>query len=67
MKSGLPSLRALRTVRDLTQAGLADKAGLTQATISDLESGRQQMATFSTLRRLAKALGVSVGDLFEKP
>jgi transcriptional regulator with XRE-family HTH domain len=48
----------------MTQAELAEKAGLTQATISDLESGKQQMASFATLRQLAKALGVDVGALF---
>jgi transcriptional regulator with XRE-family HTH domain len=65
VKSGLPNLRALRG--DMTQAALAAKAKLTQATISDLESGKQQMAQFATLRQLAKALGVRVGELFEKP
>jgi DNA-binding XRE family transcriptional regulator len=65
--SGLPNLRALRKGLDLTQAELAQRADVTQATISDLESGEQQMANFATLRRLAKALRVSVGDLFEKP
>jgi len=67
VKSGLPNLRALRKARDLTQAELAEKSGVTQATISDLESGKQHMAQFATLRQLAKALRVSVGDLFEKP
>lgn len=67
VRSGLPNLRALRKALDLTQAELAQRADVTQATISDLESGEQQMAQFATLRRLAKALRVSVGELFEKP
>jgi transcriptional regulator with XRE-family HTH domain len=64
MTSGLPSLVVLRRGHAMTQAELAEKAGLTQATISDLESGKQQMASFATLRQLAKALGVDVGALF---
>jgi transcriptional regulator with XRE-family HTH domain len=64
MKSGLPNLRTLRVMREMTQADLAEAAGITQPTISDIESGKQQMASFATLRQLAKALGVKVGDLF---
>lgn len=53
-------LRELREAAELTQQGLADRAGVRQATISELENpdtdaGRVKL---STLERLADALGV---------
>jgi transcriptional regulator with XRE-family HTH domain len=42
----------------MTQRELASKAGLTHATISRLETGKHR-PYFSTIRKLARALGVS--------
>jgi transcriptional regulator with XRE-family HTH domain len=50
-------LRDLRLNAFLTQRELAEKAGLTQATIVRLERG-QRLARPSTARRIADALGV---------
>jgi len=46
----------------LTQRELAERAGLTQATLSKLESGRQ-LARPTTLRKLARALKIRIPDL----
>lgn len=50
-----------RKAKKMTQQELAKKAGLTQATISDIERGRNQ--TTIEAPTLAKALGVSVDYL----
>jgi transcriptional regulator with XRE-family HTH domain len=58
-------LRALRENSGLTQEDLAINAGLRQAMISNLETGKSQRITFAALGKIAKALGVKPGDLFE--
>jgi transcriptional regulator with XRE-family HTH domain len=52
----LPELRRLRTEQGLTQRALAERAGVTQRTIINLEHGDQ--ARFETIFKLAAALGV---------
>jgi len=52
----------LRTQRGLTQAKLADLAGLHQLTISRLEGDPRQVE-FETLEKLCAALGVSLSEL----
>ena len=49
-------LAEARTKRGLTQKGLAEKTGLNQSEISNIESG-QANPTFRTLQTLASALG----------
>jgi transcriptional regulator with XRE-family HTH domain len=60
-----PSLRYLRTSRALTQAELAERAGVPRATIARLEGGRE--ARMHTLSRLARALGVAPAELMRQP
>jgi transcriptional regulator with XRE-family HTH domain len=50
-------LRQLRHKRALTQTALADKSGLRQATISELERGVYSLQV-ETAKKLAKALRV---------
>lgn len=50
-------LRSLRNWRGLTQAEVAEKAGLTQGYLSDLEA-RKREGTPATLRKIAEAMGV---------
>jgi DNA-binding XRE family transcriptional regulator len=50
-------LRALRKWRGLTQSDIAEKAGLTQGFLSDLEA-RRRTASSDTVGRLASALDV---------
>jgi transcriptional regulator with XRE-family HTH domain len=57
------NLKALRTARGLTQVELAKKMKRKQAYIAQLESGTENNPTLDTLRRLAKALKVTVAEL----
>ncbi len=58
----VPRLRDIRERRLLTQAELADLAGLQRVTINRLESGATA-ARISTVRKLAAALGVDAAEL----
>jgi transcriptional regulator with XRE-family HTH domain len=53
-----------RANRRLTQEELAERAGLSRTYLARLERRRQD-PTLTTLRRLAKALGIRVADLVE--
>jgi DNA-binding XRE family transcriptional regulator len=61
--SGLRVAR-LRFRKALTQQELADKAGITRATLSRLEAGAENPYP-STVRKLAAALGVQPDALME--
>ncbi len=56
----MQSLRTLRTAAGMSQAALADKAGLSAGVVSQSEVGRITSPTLDTLDRLAGALGVSL-------
>ncbi len=53
-------LRHMRTMRGLSMNKLADMAGVSQPTISLIESGKNTNVTKETLEKLATALKVSV-------
>ncbi len=55
-------LKELRISKVLSQAELAEKAGISRDTVIHLEIGKQK-PTFKTVRKLAKALGVEPGDI----
>lgn len=57
-------IRSLRRERDITQSVLAEKCGLSNNFIALLERGRGA-PSIETLEKLARALGVSIADLFE--
>jgi DNA-binding XRE family transcriptional regulator len=57
MLAGDSLLRALRRWKGITQAELAERTGLAQGYISDLETGRKT-GTADTLRAIAGALEV---------
>lgn len=57
-------LRQHRLARDWLVSDLAEKAGVSNGTISGLENGAS-WASDAVLERLATALGVTVGELFE--
>jgi len=57
-----PRLRELRENAALSQENLAKKAGVSRATIADLEADKRP-ARPSTRRKLAEALGVSPQEL----
>ncbi|HEX9581614.1 MAG TPA: helix-turn-helix transcriptional regulator [Gemmatimonadales bacterium] len=57
------NLRARRERAGLTQEALAERAGVRQATISDLETGKSRRIDLDILERIAKALGCEPGEL----
>jgi transcriptional regulator with XRE-family HTH domain len=57
-------LQALRRFRRLTLRVLAERSGLSESFLSQVERGRSS-ASIASLRRIADALGVSMADLFE--
>jgi transcriptional regulator with XRE-family HTH domain len=57
-------LKRIREARGLTQEALARKAGISRPYLARLEMGRHD-PHLSRLRKLAKALGVPVGELLE--
>ena len=56
-------LKQLREKRGLTQQALAKRAGIAQGYLSELEAGREKNPGIETLRKLAKALKVSLIEL----
>jgi transcriptional regulator with XRE-family HTH domain len=53
-----------RLKREMTQEALAAKAGISRAYLARVEIGRHE-PTLTTLRKIAKALKVKLGDLVE--
>lgn len=52
-------LRLIRRMQDITQVELANKAGISQPFLTDLEKGRRN-AKPETWERIAQALGTTV-------
>ena len=57
-------LRAIRHLRRATLRTVAERAGLSESFLSQIERGKAS-ASIASLTRIAAALGVSVADLFE--
>jgi putative transcriptional regulator len=57
------TLKLQRALRGLTQAEMADMAGVTRKSINAIETGNMVPSTILALK-LAKALGVTVEELF---
>jgi DNA-binding XRE family transcriptional regulator len=62
MEGGEHPVRAIRKYRGLTQASVAERAGLRQGYIADIEGGRKT-GSAASLKAIAKALGVPMGVL----
>jgi transcriptional regulator with XRE-family HTH domain len=58
-----PRVRALRGQRRLTLAALAAKVGITPSALSQIERN-QASPTLGTLKAIASALGITIGQLF---
>lgn len=54
-----------RTNQRMSQQRLAEKAGLSLGQISRIESGKIESPHFSTIEKLAAALGLDEDDLIE--
>jgi transcriptional regulator with XRE-family HTH domain len=59
-------LRRLRELRALSLKDLGELSGVDESTIYRLENGRTGRARPSTIRRLAKALGVATEELLSQ-
>jgi transcriptional regulator with XRE-family HTH domain len=59
-------IKELRTAKGWSQRELSRRAGVRQATVSHLESGKVKTVDLSVLERLAKALQVDAGYLIVK-
>ena len=59
------SLKELRQQQSLNQKELSDRSGVSQATISRIETGRVRQPGSSALKSLADALGVSTDALMD--
>ena len=57
-------LRAIRRLRRATLKTVAERAGLSESFLSQIERGKAS-ASVASLTRIAAALGVNVADLFE--
>jgi transcriptional regulator with XRE-family HTH domain len=52
-------LRAIRALRNMTQAVLAERAGVSPSAIAEYETGKRDLRA-GTIRKLCEALGVKV-------
>lgn len=52
-------LRAIRSLRGITQAELASRAGISQTAIAEYEKDKRELRS-GTVRKLCEALGVKV-------
>lgn len=57
------SIKVQRAIRNLTQGELGELAGVTRKSVNAIETGRMVPSVLLALK-LARALGVSVDDLF---
>ena len=56
--------KELREQAGMTQEGLAFKAGLSRATVAEIENNPEKKPSLRTLEKLARALGVSLDRIF---
>jgi transcriptional regulator with XRE-family HTH domain len=59
----MKNLKVKRLSNELTQKQLAQKTGLSQSYINELENGRKSNPSMSVVVKLARALGVPVSEL----
>jgi len=57
------NLRKMREAKGLSQEKLARMADVANNTIIKIEAGKNQNPTLDTLKKIAKALSVSIDDL----
>jgi transcriptional regulator with XRE-family HTH domain len=57
------NIRRIRESKNMTQLELAEKVGLTNTSLSQMEKGKMT-PSLATLERIAAVLGVPISDLF---
>ena len=50
--------------KDLTVNKLSNISGVTQSTVNNIVSGRNNSATISTIKKLCDGLGITIEDFF---
>ncbi len=58
------NVKVQRAIANITQAGLADKIGVSRQTINAIETGKYVPSTVLALK-MARLFGKSVNDIFE--
>jgi transcriptional regulator with XRE-family HTH domain len=59
-------IRRLRRARDITQAGLAKRAGMATNTVNRIEKGHMPRPSADSLAKIADALDIAIGELYEE-
>jgi transcriptional regulator with XRE-family HTH domain len=59
-------IREKRLEKGWTQFELAEKSGVPQPTISQIERGDRKHPTYKNIMKIAKALEINIEDLSEK-
>lgn len=59
-------IRAKRLEKGWTQFELAEKSGVSQPTISQIERGDRRYPTHENMKKIAKALEVKIEELTEE-
>ena len=59
-------LAELLTEKDVTQAELVRRSGVSQVTVNSIANNRTTRVDLATLDALSRALGVAPGDLLER-
>lgn len=57
-------IKEIRESKNMTQEELAEKSGVSRVTISAMENGVKRNTTSKTLLCLARALGVTIDQIF---
>ena len=58
------NLKRIRTKKGITQGDIVRSLGMDRAFISNIENGKTN-PTLATITKIAKAIGVSVGELMK--
>ena len=57
-------LKEVREEKEMSQQELAEKSSVSRTTISELETGKTEVVTNTTLEKISKALNRKVTDIF---
>ena len=60
------NIKKLRQTKGISQDRLSKLADLSLNSVVNIEAGNNPNPTIETLTKIAKALGVTIGDLFKK-
>jgi len=58
------NLKRIRTAKNITQGDIVRTLGVSRSFVSNIENGKTN-PTLATIAKLAKAIGVSIGELMK--